>query len=260
MRLGQYMQGAREIAGRGCSASKQARNYNIKADSGLRMSDELTLRNEIIEGCRSMNSLGINKGTSGNISMRYGDGFLISPTGIPYEKLAPEHVVAMRWDASYEGDVLPSSEWRFHRDILMARDDLNAVVHTHSTHATAVSILERDIPAIHYMIASAGGSSIRCAPYEIFGSQELADRIIDALEGRRACLMAHHGVVAAHVSVARALSLAVTVEELARQYLLCLPFGEPPVLSETQIAAVLEKFKTYGQQSNAALDGLRVAS
>lgn len=223
-------------------------------------SEELGLRKEIIESCRSMNRLGINKGTSGNISVRHGDGFLISPTGVPYDKLEPEHVVAMRWDATFEGDVLPSSEWRFHRDILQVRPDLKSVVHTHSTHATSVSILGKDIPAIHYAIAATGASTIRCAPYEIFGSQELADQVVKALEGRRACLMAHHGVIAAHVSVARALALAVTVEELAHQYLLCLPFGEPPVLSEEQIAAVLEKFKTYGQQSTAALEGLRQAS
>jgi L-fuculose-phosphate aldolase len=222
--------------------------------------EELTLRTELIEACRSMNRLGINKGTSGNISVRYGDGFLISPTGIPYEKLTPEHVVSMKWDATFSGDVLPSSEWRFHRDILKARPDLNAVVHTHSTHATTVSILNKDIPAIHYAIAAAGGATIRCAPYEIFGSQALADRVVTALEGRRACLMAHHGVIAAHISIARALSLAVTVEELAHQYLLCLPFGEPPVLSDGQIADVLEKFQTYGQQGTAALDGLRQAS
>ncbi|WEX11157.1 L-fuculose-phosphate aldolase [Chelativorans sp. AA-79] len=224
------------------------------------MSEELTLRTELIEACRSMNGLGINKGTAGNISVRFGDGFLISPTGIPYDKLTPDHVVAMNWDATFKGDVLPSSEWRFHRDILKARPDLNAVVHTHSTHATTVSILEKDIPAIHYSIAATGGNSIRCAPYEIFGSQALADRVVKALEGRRACLMAHHGVIAAHVSIARALSLAVTVEELARQYLLCLPLGEPPVLSEPEIAEVLEKFKTYGQQSSKALEGLRRAS
>ncbi len=222
--------------------------------------EELSLRTELIEACRSMNRLGINKGTAGNISVRHGDGFLISPTGIPYDKLLPEHVVAMNWDATFAGDVLPSSEWRFHRDILKARPDLNAVVHTHSTHATSVSILGKDIPAIHYAIAAAGGPTIRCAPYAIFGSQELADRVVTALEGRRACLMAHHGVIAAHVSIARALSLAVTVEELAQQYLLCLPFGEPPILSDSQIADVLEKFKTYGQQGTAVLEGLRQAS
>ena len=222
--------------------------------------EERALRTELIEACRSMNALGINKGTAGNISVRHGDGFLISPTGIAYKDLVPEHVVAMSWDATYAGDVLPSSEWRFHRDILRARPDLNAVVHTHSTHATAVSILGKDIPAIHYSIAATGGGTIPCAPYEIFGSQALADVVVKALEGRRACLMAHHGVIAAHVSIARALALAVTVETLAQQYLLCLPFGEPPVLSESQIAEVLVKFKTYGQQGTAALQGLRQAS
>lgn len=222
--------------------------------------DERALRSELIESCRNMNRLGINKGTSGNISVRHGEGFLISPTGIPYDKLQPEHVVAMNWDATYEGEVQPSSEWRFHRDILQARPDLNAVVHTHSTHATALSILGRDIPAIHYVIAAAGGSTIRCAPYELFGTQELADRVVSALQGRRACLMAHHGVIAGHATIARALALAVTVEELATQYLLCLPMGEPPILSDDQIAEVLIKFKTYGQQSSAALEGLRQAS
>lgn len=224
------------------------------------MTEELKLRTELLEACLSMNQLGISKGTSGNISVRFGDGFLISPTGVAYDKVKPEHVVMMNWDATFAGDVLPSSEWRFHRDILRARPDVNAVVHTHSTHATAVSILEKDIPAIHYVIAGCAGSTIRCAPYQIFGSQELADAVVKALEGRRACLMAHHGVVAAHVSIARALALAVTVEELAHQYLLCLQFGEPPILSDTQISQVLEKFKTYGQQNTSVLEGLRQAS
>ncbi|QYK42182.1 MAG: class II aldolase/adducin family protein [Paracoccaceae bacterium] len=222
--------------------------------------DDLALRSDLIEACRSMNRLGINKGTSGNISVRSGDGFLISPTGIPYDKLTPDHVVQMNWDATFAGDVLPSSEWRFHRDLLLARPDLNAVVHTHSTHATTLAIMGRGIPAIHYVIAAAGGADIRCAPYEIFGSQELADRVVTAMEGRRACLLAHHGVITGHVSIARALALAVTVEELAHQYLMCLPFGEPPVLSEAQIAEVLVKFKSYGQQGTTALDGLRQAS
>lgn len=214
--------------------------------------EEAALRAEIVDGCRRMNGLGIAKGTSGNISARYGDGFLISPTGVPYDVLTPGMIVAMRWDATFEGDLLPSSEWRFHREILSSRPDLDAVVHTHSTAATAVSILGKDIPAIHYAIAAAGGPNIRCAPYEIFGSQELADGVVRALEGRRACLMAHHGVVAAHTSVAAALALAVTVEELAAQYLMCLPLGEPPVLKDRQIADVIEKFKTYGQQPSRA--------
>jgi len=221
------------------------------------MSIESLLRQEIVDSCLGMSRLGINKGTTGNISVRHGSGFLISPTGIAYDKMTPEHIVAMNWDATFAGNVLPSSEWRFHRDILQARPDLHAIVHTHSTHATAVSILGKDIPAIHYVIAAAGGASIRCAPYELFGSQALADRALHALEGRRACLLAHHGVIAAHSTIARALALAVTVEELAQQYLLCLPHGEPPVLNEQQISEALEKFKTYGQQSPQVLHGVR---
>ena len=233
---------------------------SLSSEVSKTMSTERQLRQEIVDSCLAMSRLGINKGTAGNISVRHGDGFLISPTGIAYDRMTADHVVPMNWDATFGGDVLPSSEWRFHRDILKARPDLNAVVHTHSTHATAVSILGRDIPAIHYVIASAGGSSIRCAPYEIFGSQALADRVVKALEGRRACLMAHHGVIAAHASLARAMELAVTVEELAEQYLQCLRVGEPPVLDEQQIAEVLERFKTYGQQSPAVLEGLRQAT
>jgi len=195
-----------------------------------------------------MSRLGINKGTAGNISARVEGGLLISPTGVAYDAMTPQMVVKMRWDASFDGDLLPSSEWRFHRDILLARPDVNAVVHTHSTFATAVAILGKDIPAIHYTIAATGGDRIRCAPYELFGTQELAASAVQALADRRACLLQHHGVITAHLSVARAPLLAVTVEELAHQYLALLPLGEPPILSARQICEVLEKFKTYGQQ------------
>lgn len=218
---------------------------------------EQTLRSELVEACRSMNRLGINRGTAGNISVRHGDGFLISPTGVPYDSMTSDHVVPMAWDGTHSGDVLPSSEWRFHRDILRARPDLNAVVHTHSTHATAVSILGRSIPPLHYNIAAAGGRDIRCAPYRTFGTQELAEVVVEAMEGRRACLLAHHGAITAHVSIHRALMLAVSVEELARLYLLCLPMGEPPLLTDEQIGAVLDKYRTYGQQSSAAIEALR---
>ncbi|MBB6262310.1 L-fuculose-phosphate aldolase [Paenochrobactrum gallinarii] len=210
--------------------------------------EERALRQELIDACCNMNKLGINRGTSGNISVRNGNGLLISPTGIPYDQLKPEHIVQLDWEGNFEGDILPSSEWRFHRDVLQARDDLNALVHTHSTHASALSVMKKSIPAIHYMIAAAGGKDIRCSGYATFGTQELADELLIAMEGRRACLMAHHGVLAGHVSIARALALAVTVEELATQYLLCLPLGEPPVLSDEEITTVLQKFSTYGQQ------------
>jgi L-fuculose-phosphate aldolase len=195
-----------------------------------------------------MQRSGLIKGTSGNISVRAGDGFLISPTGVPYEVLTPDQIVPMHWDGTFDGEVLPSSEWRFHRDILQSRSDLNAVVHTHSPQATAVSILGHAIPPIHYRIAAAGGPDIRCAGYATFGTQELADLALKALEGRRACLLAHHGVIAAHVTLGQAMALAETVEELATLYLLCLPMGAPPQLSPEAIAEVIDKHRTYGQQ------------
>ena len=210
--------------------------------------DDHQTRCDIIAACRSMNRLGINKGTSGNISVRTATGLLISPTGMEYEALEPRHIVPMAWDGSFTGTVLPSSEWRFHRDILLARPELNAVVHTHSRFATTVAILGRDIPAIHYVIAAAGGHHIRCAPYETFGTPELAARAVAALDGRRACLLAHHGVITAHETLGKAMELAVTVEELAEQYLLCLPLGEPPVLPRDEMDRVVEKFRSYGRQ------------
>lgn len=213
------------------------------------MSDtESRLRRDLVQTCREMQAKGLSKGTSGNVSVRCDEGFLISPTGIPYEDLRPDQVVPMRWDGSFDGEVLPSSEWRFHADILRTRADLNAVVHTHSLNATAVAILGRSIPPIHYLIAAAGGEDIRCAPYATFGTQELADLAVAALVGRKACLLAHHGAIAAHSSLAGALKLAETVEELAELYLKCLPLGDPPVLNTDQIAEVLARFRTYGQQ------------
>jgi len=209
---------------------------------------EMALREEIVATCQALARLGLVQGTSGNVSARCGDGLLITPSGVPYDRLAPADIVRLAWDGRSAGPLQPSSEWRFHRDILASRSDLDAVVHTHSTHATAVSILRRDIPAIHYSIAAAGGASIRCAPYALFGSQALADLVVKALEGRRACLLAHHGVVAAHTSLAGALDLAQTVEELAHQYLLCLAVGEPPTLDEAQMAEAIARFATYGQQ------------
>jgi L-fuculose-phosphate aldolase len=224
------------------------------------MSNDLTIRTDIVEALQSMSRLGINKGTSGNISVRAENGFYISPTGVGYSGMRPDQIVFMNWDGQYEGDILPSSEWRFHRDILLERKEFNAVVHTHSTYATAVSLMERDIPAIHYVVAAAGGKDIRCAKYETFGTAELGNAILEALKDRRACLLAHHGVIAAHVNLARAMALAVTVEEMAHMYMLALPMGEPPVLSDEEMARVLEKFKTYGQQPRGVTEKLRQAT
>ena len=209
---------------------------------------EADLRRDLVQTCRDMQAKGLSKGTSGNVSVRSGDGFLISPTGIPYEDLHPDQVVQMRWDGSFDGPVLPSSEWRFHADVLRTRNDLNAVVHTHSLNATAVAILGRAIPPIHYLIAAAGGEDIRCTPYATFGTQALADLVVAAMVGRKACILAHHGAIAANTSLAGALKLAETVEELAELYMKCLAVGEPPVLSADQITEVLARFPTYGQQ------------
>ena len=215
------------------------------------MRDEAA-RRAIIAACRSMNRLGINQGTAGNVSVRTETGLLISPTGMDYEALEPGHIVPMAWDGTHEGTVAPSSEWRFHRDLLRARPDLGAVVHTHSRHATAVAILGHAIPAIHYMVAAAGGPGIRCAPYATFGTPELAGLVIAAMQDRRACLLAHHGVITAGATLDQAMALAVTVEELAAQYLLLLPLGPPPVLDDSEMARVLEKFRSYGQQAAMA--------
>ena len=221
--------------------------------------NDLSIRTSIVEALQSMARLGINKGTSGNVSVRGENGFYVSPTGLAYAGMKPEHIVFMNWDGTFEGDVLPSSEWRFHRDILAERKELNAVVHTHSTNATAVSILGHDIPAIHYVIAAAGGNNIRCAKYETFGTAELGDAILKAMKGRRACLLAHHGTIAAGANLAKAMSLSVTVEEMASLYLACLQHGTPPILSDEEMERVIEKFKTYGQQPAHSSEKIRQA-
>jgi L-fuculose-phosphate aldolase len=211
----------------------------------------LFLRRKIIETATAMNALDINVGKSGNVSARAPSTphFYITPTGIPYAQTQPEHIVEMALDGSFEGTTLPSSEWRFHRDIYLARPEIQAIVHTHSSYATSLACLGRDIPAFHYMIAAAGGADIRCAPYATFGTQALSDFALEALNGRNACLLAQHGVIAVGASLEKALGLAVEVENLARMYWQALQIGTPAILSNAEMATVLEKFATYGQQS-----------
>lgn len=211
----------------------------------LRHLDE---RRAIIAACRDMNRLGINQGTSGNISVRVAGGFLMTPTGVPYDELTPELIVAMTADGKFGGDVLPSSEWRFHRDILANRPDANAVVHCHAMFTTTLAILHKEIPAIHYMIAASGGPNIRCAPYATYGTQELSQHALAALKDRKACLLANHGMIAIGPSLARAMWLAVEVETLAAQYWRALQIGKPKLLSAAEIATVIAKFGGYGQQ------------
>ncbi|MDR5733815.1 class II aldolase/adducin family protein [Caballeronia sp. LZ025] len=219
----------------------------------MKATNEDALRQGIVDTALEMERLGINQGTSGNVSARFGDGLLITPSGVPARELSVEGIVYLPLDVCDGDDVLrvqrPSSEWRIHRDLLRARPEMHAVVHTHSTAATALAIQGREIPAVHYMVAAAGGASIRCAPYALFGTQALSDHALAALEGRRACLLAHHGVVALGADLPRAVWLAHEVEVLARQYLLALQLGAPPVLTGEQMHEVLERFKTYGKRS-----------
>src|SRR5258708_4520270 len=207
-------------------------------------------RQSIVDACLRMNALGINQGTSGNISLRHDAGLLITPTSVPYELMQPEQIVFMGLDGSFDSSQRPSSEWRFHLDILRARPEINAVVHAHPPYATTLAIMGRDIPPIHYMVAVAGGDTIRCAPYATFGSRELSDHAVSALSDRLACLLAHHGMIAIGPSLAKAMWLAVEVETLARQYHGCLQIGTPPLLSKAEIENVSARLAGYGQAEN----------
>jgi L-fuculose-phosphate aldolase len=205
-----------------------------------------TKRQSIIDACREMNRLGINQGTSGNISLRHDDGMLITPTSVPYDAMQPDQIVFMKLDSAPAAGQRPSSEWRFHRDILQARPEVNAVVHAHPPFATILAIMGLEIPAVHYMIACAGGDTIRCAPYATFGTDELSRHAVTALENRAACLLAHHGMIVVGTSLARAMWLAVEVETLARQYHGCLQIGTPPLLSKAEIDNVRARMAGYG--------------
>ncbi|EOI1352546.1 L-fuculose-phosphate aldolase [Citrobacter amalonaticus] len=205
------------------------------------------LSREIIETCLEMTRLGLNQGTAGNVSARYQGGMLITPSGIPYERMTEQMIVYVDNDGKYEEGKLPSSEWRFHLAAYQTRPEANAVVHNHAIHCTAVSILNRPIPAIHYMIAAAGGNSIPCAPYATFGTRELSEHVVVALKNRKATLLQHHGLIACEENLQKALWLAHEVEVLAQLYMKTLAVIDPvPVLSDEEIAVVLEKFKTYG--------------
>lgn len=212
--------------------------------------DGPALRARLIATARGINAAGINVNQSGNVSVRCARdaerGFLITPTALPYDALVPDDIVFVRLaDGGWHGLRAPSSEWRFHFEILRARADLSAIVHTHSPCATALACHGLGIPPFHYMVAVAGGADIRCAPYATFGTQALADHALAALSGRKACLLAHHGVIAADTSLDRALALAIEIEHLARIYLQARTLGEPPQLPPDEMARVLERFVHY---------------
>ena len=213
------------------------------------------LRTMVVSACRELTRRGLTHGTSGNVSVRCGARrFFVSPSGMDYEVLQADDVPLMDLNGRWFGRCRPSSEWRFHRDILESRPDVGAIVHTHSPRATALACTGRGIPAFHYMIAVAGGRDIRCAPYYTFGTQELSDAALTALKDRKACLLANHGVIATGADLAIAVALAGEIENLALQYSLALTLGEVRILDDTEMGRVVEKFRTYGQQHAADPD------
>lgn len=210
--------------------------------------NESSLSEALVSISQQLVALGLNKGSSGNVSARCKDGFLVTPSGIAPEDMVANMMVNMQFDGSHEQGKKPSSEWRFHRDILQNRPEINAVIHTHSMFATTMACLHQDIPPFHYMIAVTGGDTIRCAPYALFGSQALSDHALIALNERKACLLANHGMIAIGADVDEALAITVEVENLCEQYWRLLQVtATPPLLSETEMREVFQQFKGYGQ-------------
>lgn len=217
---------------------------------------EATLREEIVATARAMSAGGLSPGRSGNVSARFATGMLITPSGLAYEVMEPDDIVAVGGDGSVAaGQRAPSTEWHFHLAAYRARPDLNALVHTHSLHATVLACAGRSIPPFHYMVAVAGGSDIPLVPYATFGTPELAGHVAEGLRARKACLMAHHGQVAMGTTLSAALELAQEVEVLAEQYFKVLALGPPQLLPEAEMSVVLEKFKKYGRAASDADQG-----
>ena len=209
------------------------------------------LRGQVAETARAINAAGLSRGASGNVSARVGhrgnSGYLITPSGIPNQQLTAADILLLRLDDDARQDVRPraSSEWRFHRDIYQARPEVGAVVHTHPPFSTSLACLRKDIPAFHYMVAVAGGRDIRCTSYATFGTQALSDAVLEALAGRRACLVANHGMVTVAATLPEALALAVEVEALAEMYSRALQIAPPALLDDEEMARVLERFTAY---------------
>ena len=208
-------------------------------------------RENLLSIAQKLIETGLNKGTAGNASVRLqengSDGFLLTPSGMVVEDMRAASMVQMQFDGSYEQGKIPSSEWRFHRDILASRADINAVIHTHSMFATTLACLHKDIPPFHYMIAVTGGDTIRCASYALFGSQALSDNALAALIDRKACLLANHGMIALGRDLDDALAVTVEVENLCEQYWRALQLGEPHILTEVEMHEVFQQFKGYGK-------------
>jgi L-fuculose-phosphate aldolase len=210
--------------------------------------DETALRQAVVSACHAMVSLGLTQGTAGNISVRHAGGMLITPTATPYDRLGPDdlpHVTLDAADGAWSGKLAPSSEWRFHRDILRARPEFAAVVHAHPTFCTALAMQRRGIPPCHYMVAVFGGEDVRCGGYATFGTQALSDQVLAALADRSACLLANHGMIACGRDLDQAMAHAVELEALARQYVTSLAAGGPVLLSAREMADAIVRFRTY---------------
>lgn len=209
-------------------------------------------RRDVIDTAVAMSRLGLSPGRSGNVSRRWSDGMLITPSGMAYENLTPADVVFVDPTGKPSGERKPSSEWLFHLAVYAARPDMHAAVHTHSMHAVVLACAGRPIPAFHYMVAAAGGADIPCVPYATFGTDALARHVAKGLEHRNACLMAHHGQIAIGTTLSAALELASEVETLSEQYYKVLTLGPPALLSAPQMTEVLERFKSYGQRAQVS--------
>lgn len=210
--------------------------------------DEGALRARIVEVMQAMDARGLNRGTSGNVSARLGEGMLVTPSGVPPERLTPESMVFVGGDGDVApGQLKPSSEWRMHLQILRRRPDVGGVVHCHSRHATILACAGKPIPAVHYMVGVSGGASVPVAPYATFGSEALADAVVAALDGRHAALMANHGQIAVAPSLRHALLIAEEIEEQAAVYWGCLAIGGANLLSDDQMAEIMRQFRSYGQ-------------
>ena len=217
----------------------------------MKFEDTPQIRADAVAAVRRMDALGMNRGSTGNLSVRAGAGMLITPTGMGADDLRPQDLVWCGWDGSVQGDWKPSSEWHFHQAIYRARPDLNAVLHTHSTHAAALACLRRELPAFHYMVALAGGDSVPCVPYHLFGTEALSQAVAVAVQDRDACLLANHGLIAAGDTLPRAMKVLQEIESLCEVYLKALAVGEPAVLSREQMGEVIAKFAQYGKTARA---------
>lgn len=211
-------------------------------------------RRTIVDGALELERLGLNHGSAGNLSLRDGDGLLVTPSGVPARELAPEMIARLRLDddsGGFVGPLPPSSEWRFHRDVYRARPDVAAVVHMHSTYATTLAVLRREIPAVHYMIAAFGGPIVPCVGYASYGTPELSARVVEGLKDRDGVLLANHGAIVVGADMRRAMWRAVELEALAQVYYLAARAGDPVILPDEEIWRTVERFRSYGPRPTA---------